>query len=174
MIAQDTTLSERSQKILLKLYEYGKEVYKTTLKSVVPNNYSLSRHLEELEKGGYIKIREEKIVRITYYISLTPKGIATAEQIKNIGREERTKNLELPDIFKLILFVSEHGRCKFSELKNEFPGAYSYTEELKASGIIEVTIDNSQFPSETIISLKKKGILVAQKLKEIEEILKRD
>ena len=172
MITQDTTLSERSQKILLKLYEYGKEVYKTTLKSVVPNNYSLTSHLEELEKGGYIKIRQEKIVRITYYVSLTPKGIATAEQIRNIGKAERTKNLELPDIFKLILFVSEHDGCKLSDLKNEFPGAYSYAEELKVTGIIEVSIDNSKFPSETIISLKEKGKLVAQKLKEIEEILK--
>lgn len=172
MITQDTTLSERSQKILLKLYEYGKEVYKTTLKSVVPNNYSLSSHLEELEKSGYINIRAEKIVRITYYISLTPKGIAAAEQIKNIGKVERTKNLELPDIFKLILFVNEHAGCKLSDLKNEFPGAYSYTEELKSSGLVEFTIDNSKFPPESIISLKKRGTLVAQKLKEIEGILK--
>lgn len=172
MIAQDTTISERSQKILLKLYEVGGEVYKTTLKSVVPNSYSLDKHLEELKRDGYVKIREEKIIRITYYVSLTPKGLATAEQIKNIGKTARTKSLELPDIFKLILFINEKSECKVSDLKNDFPGSYSYIEELKASGIIEVSIGNSKFPPETKVSLKEKGKLVAQKLKEIEEILK--
>ncbi len=172
MITQDKTLSERSQKILLKLYQLGTEVYKTALKPVVPNSYSLNKHLEELRNGGYISIREEKVVRITYYISLTPKGIVAAEQIKNLGREERTKNLQLPDIFKLILFVNENSECKISDLRNEFSGAYSYIEELKASGIAEVTIVNSKFPLETKISLKEKGKLIAQKLTEIEDILK--
>ncbi|MEM0134333.1 MAG: hypothetical protein QXU18_03785, partial [Thermoplasmatales archaeon] len=97
---------------------------------------------------------------------------ATAEQIKNIGKSERTKNLELPDIFKLILFVDECGECKISDLKNHFSKVFSYTEELKTSGIIEATIDNSKFPPDTKMSLTEKGKLVAQKLKEIEEILR--
>ncbi|MEM0135609.1 MAG: hypothetical protein QXU18_10385 [Thermoplasmatales archaeon] len=45
-------------------------------------------------------------------------------------------------------------------------------EILKEIGIIGSRIDNSKYPPRTMLFLTEKGKLVAQKLKEIEEILK--
>jgi len=42
---------------------------------------------------------------------------------------------------------------------------------LKQMKLVDAKIDNSKFPKEEIISLTNKGRKVAQKLKEIEEIL---
>ena len=55
---------------------------KTSLLTLVSNTYSLDRYLKELSEKGLINIREEKIVRKTFYISLTPKGRMVAEQLK--------------------------------------------------------------------------------------------
>ncbi len=44
--------------------------------------------------------------------------------------------------------------------------------KVKELGLIKEEIDNSKYPPRTILSLTEKGKLVAQKLKEIEEILK--
>ena len=44
--------------------------------------------------------------------------------------------------------------------------------KVKELGLIKGEIDNSKYPLRTILSLTEKGKLVAQKLKEIEEILK--
>jgi len=79
------TLPERAQRLILQLYDSNKEVVKTSLLPVVPNSYSLERYLRELQKDGLINIREEKIVRKTFYVSLTPKGRAVAEQIRRIS-----------------------------------------------------------------------------------------
>lgn len=68
---------------------------------------------------------------------------------------------------------NENNECRTLDMKNELSRVYSHIEEMKGSGIIEVSIDNSEFPLEAIVSLKEKINLVTQKLKEIEEILKR-
>ena len=160
-----------SKSILLKLYIEG-SCLKTNLQDIVKNLYSLDKLLTSLSKDGLINIDVKTFGKNIQEISLTTKGRQVAEDLRNMDRINKRKSLELQPIFKLILFISEKGECKLSELKDEFPGSYSYIEDLKAEGIIEASIDNSKFPSETIISLKEKGKLIAQKLKELEEILK--
>ncbi len=97
---QNRILSERSQKLILKLYEENKEVVKTSLLPIVPNSYSLERYLRELVVDGLVNIREEKIVRKTFYVSLTPKGRAVAEQLKKVDAiAARTETYELPPDF---------------------------------------------------------------------------
>ena len=160
-----------SKSILLRLYNEG-SCLKTNLQDIVKNLYSLDKLLTSLSKDGLINIDVKAFGKNIQEISLTPKGRSVAEGLRDMGRIEKRKSLELQPIFKLILFINEKGECKLSELKDEFPGSYSYIEDLKAEGIIEASIDNSKFPPETIISLKEKGKLIAQKLKELEEILK--
>ena len=93
MFETNRTLPERSQRLIRKLCEENKEVVKTSLLPIIPNSYSLERYLRELVKDGFVNIREEKIVRKTFYVSLTPKGRAVAEQLKKV--EEIAKG-ELP------------------------------------------------------------------------------
>ena len=78
----DGYISERAQKILLALLDEKEEVVKTSLLRIVSNSYSLDKHLETLQSLDLINIREEKIVRRTFYVSLTTKGRAVAEQLR--------------------------------------------------------------------------------------------
>ncbi len=102
MAERDGILSERAQRILKRLHEENKEVVKTSLLSIVPNSYSLDRYLKEMLKGALINVREEKVVRRTFYISLTPRGRKVAEQLKRAdllaqGKEEAP--LDMPHDF---------------------------------------------------------------------------
>ena len=78
MFRNEAFLTSVSQKILLELFRMDREVVKTSLLSVVRNAYSLERHLHELKDKGLIEIREEKIVRRTFYVSLTALGSRVA------------------------------------------------------------------------------------------------
>ena len=80
----DGIISDRAQRILNRLYSENREVVKTSLLSLVSNTYSLDRYLNELSEKGLINIREEKIVRRTFYISLTSKGKLVAQKLKEI------------------------------------------------------------------------------------------
>jgi DNA-binding PadR family transcriptional regulator len=80
--------------LILKLYEENREVVKTSLLPIVPNSYSLERYLRELAANGLISIREEKIVRKTFYVSLTLKGRAVAEQLKRVDGAVRGRSME--------------------------------------------------------------------------------
>ena len=79
---RDGIISDRAHRLLNKLYSAKGEVVKTSLLTLVSNSYSLDRYLKELSDRGLINIREEKIVRRTFYISLTPKGRLVAEQLR--------------------------------------------------------------------------------------------
>ena len=81
-LVEDSIISSKSQLILLELFKREEEVIKTTLLSVIPNTYSLDKHLKFLEGTGLIRIREEKIIRRTFYVSLTEKGKLVAKQLK--------------------------------------------------------------------------------------------
>ena len=172
MLSQNTTLPEKAQRILLKLYSENKEVVKTSLLKVVPNSYSLSNYLKLLEKEGDIKIREEKVIRKTYYISLTEKGVSVAEQIRRISDVGSKRGMELSDAFKLIIYLHNDGPKDVGILKKEFPGLFGFVEDMRSSGIITSKVDNSRYPPESLIELTEKGKEVAEKLKEIEEILR--
>ena len=49
---------------------------------------------------------------------------------------------------------------------------YASIRKAKEIALIEDKVDNSKYPPRTMLNLTEKGRLVAQKLKEIEEILK--
>jgi len=167
------TLPERAQRLILQLYDSNKEVVKTSLLPVIPNSYSLERYLRELQKDGLINIREEKIVRKTFYVSLTPKGRAVAEQIRRISEVGQRKAMDLPDSFKLITYLYEHGSKDVASIKEKFPGLFGFVEDMTSSGIIVSRIDSSRYPPESVIDLTEKGKKLAEKIKEIEEILRR-
>ncbi|MEM3844687.1 MAG: hypothetical protein QXU98_03155 [Candidatus Parvarchaeota archaeon] len=75
-------ITEKAQLILLRLYEINSETTKSSLLKAVPNSYSLESNLKLLSKKGLVKIREEVIIRRTYFISLTERGRAVAIQLK--------------------------------------------------------------------------------------------
>ncbi|MEM3860662.1 MAG: hypothetical protein QW478_14915, partial [Candidatus Micrarchaeaceae archaeon] len=54
----------------------------SSLLKAVPNSYSLESNLKLLSEKGLVKIREEVIIRRTYFISLTERGRAVAIQLK--------------------------------------------------------------------------------------------
>ena len=112
MTEKDGIISERAQRILKRLYEENKEVVKTSLLSLVPNSYSLDRYLGELSEKGLISIREEKVVRRTFYLSLTPKGRQVAEQLKKA--QEIAEN---PDIGNSPIKIEEDAAIRVKELR---------------------------------------------------------
>jgi predicted transcriptional regulator len=77
-------ISDKSLSILLKLYEANQEVTKSFLLDAVPNAYSLEKNLELLSSRGLVTVRQEILIRKTYFISLTDKGKYVASQIKKI------------------------------------------------------------------------------------------
>jgi DNA-binding MarR family transcriptional regulator len=87
-------ISDKGRAILLKLYDAGSEVTKSFLLDVVPNSYSLERNLESLVSLGLITMRQEVIVRRTYFISLTNRGRIAAIQLRRV--EDLLNGTELP------------------------------------------------------------------------------
>ncbi len=102
MFRNEAFLTSVSQKILLELFRIDREVVKTSLLSVVRNAYSLERRLHELKDKGLIEIREEKIVRRTFYVSLTALGRRVASQLLQVKESMApmgTDSYELPPDF---------------------------------------------------------------------------
>jgi hypothetical protein len=102
MFRNEAFLTSVSQKILLELFRMDREVVKTSLLSVVRNAYSLERHLHELKDKGLIEIREEKIVRRTFYVSLTALGSRVASQLLQVKESMApmgTDSYEMPEDF---------------------------------------------------------------------------
>ena len=102
MFRNEPFLTSPSQKILIELFRTGREVVKTSLLSVVRNAYSLERHLHELKDKGLIEIREEKIVRRTFYVSLTALGRRVASQLLQVKESMApmgTDSYEMPEDF---------------------------------------------------------------------------
>jgi len=146
---------------------------KSDLFKVVKSHQVLDNLLYSLQKDGYLNIAESKVGPRKYSISLTPKGRAVAEQIRRISEVGQRKAMELPDSFKLITFLYDHGPRDVASIKEKFPGLFGFVEELTSSGIIVSRIDSSRHPPENVIDLTEKGKKLAEKIKEIEEILRR-
>ena len=77
---------------------------------------------------------------------------------------------------RIIFILDEKGRLNFQKFIDDYSISsttlYRTIEALKNLKIVKSEIDNSTYPKRSIISLTEGGKLVAQKLKEIEEILK--
>jgi len=145
---------------------------KSDLFKVVKSHQVLDNLLYSLQKDGYLNIAESKVGPRKYSISLTPKGRAVAEQIRRISEVGQRKAMDLPDSFKLITYLHEHGSKDVASIKEKLPGLLCFVEELTSSGIIVLGIDSSRYPPESVIELTEKGKKLAEKIKEIEEILK--
>jgi len=145
---------------------------KSDLFKVVKSHQVLDNLLYSLQKDGYLNIAESKVGPRKYSISLTPKGRAVAEQIRRISEVGQRNAMDLPDSFKLITYLYEHGSKDVASIKEKFPGLFGFVEELTSSGIIVSRIDSSMYPPENVIDLTEKGKKIAEKTKEIEEILK--
>jgi len=145
---------------------------KSDLFKVVKSHQVLDNLLYSLQKDGYLNIAESKVGPRKYSISLTPKGRAVAEQIRRISEVGQRKAMDLPDSFKLITYLHEHGSKDVASIKEKLPGLLCFVEELTSSGIIVSGIDSSRYPPESVIELTEKGKKLAEKIKEIEEILK--
>jgi len=133
----------------------------------------MDKLLPKLEAEGLISMKEEILGRRTYLVSLTDKGQAVAEQLKKAEQVAKGGEISefLTDDMKILIFLLNEKEARYESLKGKFGSAYSSVSRLKQMKLVDAKIDNSKFPNEEIISLTDKGKEVAQKLKEIEEIL---
>ena len=167
-------LSEKSQRIILELSRFSEEVVKTSLSKLIPNSYALNNHLKELEELGLITIRKEKVVRITFYISLTDKGRQVADQLLNA--ELAVKGTLKKSFFSrsqlILMFLGRVGKATVPQIKDEIPGSYDDLKELEEMKLISSEIDNDAYPQVNYVILTGKGEKMVKRLKEDEEILK--
>jgi len=167
------SLQERhASQILTFVFSRGR-IKKTDLLEIVSSSDSLSKTLRKLQDDGLIIMETKVIGRKTIYISLTGKGQAVAEQLKKAEQvaEDREISEFLTDDMKILIYLLNEKETPYESLKGKFSSAYSSVSRLKQMKLVDAKIDNSKFPNEEIISLTDKGKEVAQKLKEIEEIL---
>lgn len=81
-------------------------------------------------------------------------------------------------ILRLILFLEENGETMLSSI---WPNAgipvhqgYGSLSSLKDLGLVAVRVDNSAYPPKNMVSLTEKGKIIAEKLKEIEIVLREE
>jgi len=169
------SLQERhASQILTFVFSRGR-IKKTDLLEIVSSSDSLSKTLRKLQDDGLIIMETKVIGRKTIYISLTDKGQAVAEQLKKAEQVAEGGEISefLTDVMKILIFLLGENEVPFGLLKEKFGSAYTSVSRLKQMGLVHARIDNNRFPKEEIISLTDKGRKVAQKLKEIEEVLKK-
>ena len=169
---KEVPLSNHRQLVLSFLLEHG-TVNKSEIGYVITSPPILSRVLESMESDGLITIKESKIGRKTYKVELTDKGRAIAEQLKKVEEIYAGHEISefLTDDMKILIYLLNEKETPYESLKGKFSSAYSSVSRLKQMELVDAKIDNSKFPKEEIISLTDKGRKVAEKLKEIEEIL---
>jgi len=167
------SLQERhASQILTFVFSRGR-IKKTDLLEIVSSSDSLSKTLRKLQDDGLIIMETKVIGRKTIYISLTDKGQAVAEQLKKAEQVAEGREISefLTDDMKILIYLLNEKEARYESLKGKFSSAYSSVSRLKQMKLVDAKIDNSKFPKEEIISLTDKGKKVAEKLKEIEEIL---
>jgi DNA-binding MarR family transcriptional regulator len=167
------SLQERhASQILTFVFSRGR-IKKTDLLEIVSSSDSLSKTLRKLQDDGLIIMETKVIGRKTIYINLTDKGQAVAEQLKKAEQVAEGGEISefLTDDMKVLIYLLNEKEARYESLKGKFGSAYSSVSRLKQMKLIDVRIDNKKYPSEEIISLTDKGRKVAEKLKEIEEIL---
>jgi len=167
-------LSSHRQLVLFFLHEHG-VVNKSDIGSVITSPPILTRVLDSMESDGLLTIKESKIGRKTFKVELTEKGQAVAEQLKKAEQVAEGGEISefLTDDMKILIYLLNEKETPYESLKGKFSSAYSSVSRLKQMKLVDAKIDNSKFPKEEIISLTDKGRKVAEKLKEIEEVLER-
>ena len=91
--------------------------------------------------------------------------------MNNIGRLEKKSGL-----LRILLFLEEKGEYMLSDIWKDSDisrnSGIDALDELKELKLLKSRIDSTKYPPRNLISLTERGHNVAQKLKEIEEILK--
>ncbi|HGE71056.1 TPA: hypothetical protein ENX78_09495 [Candidatus Poribacteria bacterium] len=171
---KEIPLSNHRQLVLSFLLEHG-TVNKSEIGYAITSPPILSRVLESMESDGLITIKESKIGRKTYKVELTDKGRAIAEQLKKVEEIYAGHEISefLTDDMKILIFLLGENEVPFGFLKERFGSAYSSVSRLKQMGLVDARIDNTKFPGEQVVTLSLKGKKVAEKLKEIEEVLEK-
>ena len=83
MVNDDTPILAKKHVSSLLIFLLNKgTVHKTDLVSVVHSNTSVDKLVNELKNEGFLLVRREFAGRNTYYISLTLKGKAAAQKLK--------------------------------------------------------------------------------------------
>jgi len=161
-----------AKSVLLRVADRG-AVKKSDLFDVVKSHQVLDNLLDALMKDGYLKIEKNERGPKRYSISLTAKGRAIAEQLKKVEEIYAGHEISefLTDDMKILIYLLNEKETPYESLKGKFSSAYSSVSRLKQMELVDAKIDNSKFPKEEIISLTDKGRKVAEKLKEIEEVL---
>ena len=166
-------LSEKSQRIILELSRFSEEVVKTSLSKLIPNSYALNNHLKELEELGLITIRKEKVVRITFYISLTDKGRQVAEQLLNA--ELAVKGTLKKSFFSrsqlILMFLGRVGKATVPQIKAEIPGSYDDLKELEEMNLITQKIDETNGKKENYTTLTGKGEKAIEEINKLKEVI---
>jgi DNA-binding MarR family transcriptional regulator len=168
-------LQERhASQILTFVFSRGR-IKKTDLLEIVSSSDSLSNTLRKLQDDGLIIMETKVIGRKTIYISLTDKGQAVAEQLKKAEQVAEGREISefLTDDMKILIYLLHEKETPYESLKGKFSSAYSSVSRLKQMKLVRARIDSSKYPSEEIISLTDRGRKVAEKLKEVEEVLKK-
>ena len=167
---RDGILSERAQRILKRLYGENKEVVKTSLLSSVPNSYSLDRYLNELFEDTLINIREEKIVRKTFYISITQKGREVAEQLRKAEAISKGQKFPATDRYAVILHLYRNGPMNMKEINDALPGSTEILRDLQKLKVIRQEEDSSKYLQETRLELTEKGKEIGELIEKLERM----
>ncbi|MGC8651529.1 MAG: transcriptional regulator [Minisyncoccia bacterium] len=76
---------------------------------------------------------------------------------------------------RVLVFLLDIKETNFQNIVEELPitgrSLYGAIDKLKELGLIKTRIDKSSYPQKNMISLTEKGKQVAERLKEIEEVL---
>jgi predicted transcriptional regulator len=79
-------------------------------------------------------------------------------------------------LIRLLIYLNDNPPTNIQSIVDNseiYPNImYPSIKKAKEIGLINEEIDNSKYPHRTVLHLTERGKLVAQKLKEIEEILK--
>ena len=110
---KDVDVTIQHYPILLKLLNHGYVYQKDISRDLHIDNALLTRNLRKLEDNGYIMRKEDNDNRRQNKISLTPKGIELAEQIRDEGikRDEqiiKNSGYSREDLLDLLMELLEN------------------------------------------------------------------
>ena len=157
--------------LILKLFENG-EVPMTRLQSIATSYSTVIKIVESLRKDGLVNVRDVIVGRKTRLVSLTSMGEGVAHQLKRTEAVAKGRKFTFPDKFGIITLLDASEKLTMNEIADLYPDPASILRELESLKLIKQTIDTSQYPMQNYFSLTEKGKKVADKLKEIENLIR--
>jgi DNA-binding MarR family transcriptional regulator len=103
MVKDSTSVLSNKNAVPIMIQLLEKETTNKSDLLKVSSMHTINNILSQLEKEGYVNIKEEFIGRRTYLISLTPKGRAVAEQLKRAEEVAQGDDTNEPARFQMPL-----------------------------------------------------------------------